>query len=114
MFRGFGISNPLDFIRVNQRTYQVTTQQHNCTGFIEVVKQSTAQPELLNEVAIKTVQLQAATYWTKTIGIDLSYKLKFAKDYTDKNKAYLGIFFPINARKSMLLFMPQLKWTDVK
>ncbi|QJX48659.1 hypothetical protein HMJ29_17735 [Hymenobacter taeanensis] len=111
---GVGISNKLDFIKDNQRTYQVTTQQPNGTGFIEVVKQSTAYPELPKEVTVKTVQLQAATYWTKTIGVDLSYKGKFAKDYTDKNEAYLGVFFPINAGESTLLFMPQLKWADVK
>ena len=109
---GVGLSNMLDFKKQDLKTYQVLSWQKTGTDSVQIVKQSQAYPTRPKEVTYKTVQLQFATYWTKTVGIDIAYRGKFAKQYTDKNAASFGVFFPIQAGETTLLFMPQVKWSD--
>lgn len=109
-----GLSGMLDLKKDDQKTYQSVIWQPYGADSVQVVRQSQAYPSFPAEVTFRTVQLQYALYYRNAVGIDLTYKGQFAQNYSDRNAATFGIFFPFATGDTNLLVMPQAKWSDAR
>jgi len=107
-----GVDNKRVFDKGKLRTYQISTPEYVGSDTVQVIKQSQAYPEFPLKRTFTTIQLQYSVYWTKKVGLDVTWQGHHAGQYRDWHEASFGIFVPISSGESTLLFMPQAKWTS--
>lgn len=110
---GIGLSTMRRFEQGKRRTYQYTSWQANGTDSVQVVKQNSLYPTIPTNPHFSTWQVQYSFYSTqRRFGIDITAQGQYSRSYTARHTLTFGIFVPIQAAGTTLLFMPQVRWAN--
>lgn len=108
---GIGLNSMRLFEKKNRRTYVVSTSDYTGLDSVRVIKQSELYPTIPGENTFLVVQAQYSAYFTTLrFGVDLTGKSQYASGKDWRHRFTLGVFAPIQAGETTLLFMPQLRW----
>lgn len=111
---GLGINNMRVFKKEDLVTYQTTSWQHTGSDSVQVIKQNQLYPKLPDKIVYRTWQTQVVVAWPQLagLGLEVTGRGQYGAHQPDRYAATLGIFFPLKAADTTLLFMPQAKWAS--